>query len=156
MAHSSYHHAQRFNTLWTLMPVTSLVVAAVLWFSGDPQAQLGIGIVLSTTVVTLAIFGQLVVELRGDVLHWQFGWLGVPSWSLPLDQVQSCTTSTGLATGAGIRGTRQAREYTAALSSPGVRLLLKDGRSIFLGSPEPDRLAGFINARLPQAPSRRR
>ena len=63
MADTVYRHAQRFNTLWLLMPITSLVVAAVLWFSGDPQAQLGIGIVLSTTVVTLAIFGRLVVEL---------------------------------------------------------------------------------------------
>jgi hypothetical protein len=156
MADRSYFHAQPFTTLWTLMPVTSLGVAAVLWLTGDPQAQLGIGIVLSTTVVTLAVMGRLVIELRGDVLHWQFGWLGVPRGSLPLDQVLSCHTATGSASGAGIRGTRQAREVTAALSSPGVKLVLKDGRSLFLGSPEPDRLQRLITARLPHPPAQRR
>ena len=156
MADTVYRHAQRFNTLWLLMPITSLVVAAVLWFSGDPQAQLGIGIVLSTTAVTLGLFGRLVVEVRGDRLRWRFGWLGVPSWSLRFDEVQACEQAQGSASGAGIRGSRRAREYTAALSSPGVRLTLKDGRSLFIGSPEPDRLRSFITARLPETQARRR
>jgi hypothetical protein len=146
----AYQHAQTFTTLWTLMPVTSLVVAAVLWLTGDPQAQLGIGIVLSTTAVTLALFGRLVIEVHADRVRWQFGWLGVPSGSVPLGEVTAIETARGSASGAGIKGTRQDREYTAAMNSPGVRLRLKDGRSVLLGTPEPDRLRRFIEARVPR------
>lgn len=153
--HPAYRCAQPFTTLWTLMPVTSLVLAAVLWLGGGPQAQLGIGVVLSTTVVTLAVMGRLVVEVHADRVHWRFGWLGVPRWSLPLDQVVACEPARGSAGGAGIKGSRRDREYTAALASPAVRLRLQDGRSVLIGSPEPDRLRSFIEARLPAGASRR-
>ena len=58
----------------------------------------------------------------------------------------------GAAAGAGIKGTRRDREYTAAVASPGVKFMLKDGRSVFLGSPEPERLRAFVeaNQRMPQ------
>lgn len=145
-----YRTEQRFAALWTVMPLTSLVVAAVLWFTGDPNARLGIGIVLSTTVFTLVVLGRLVVQIRGDQLQWHFGWLGIPRWRQPLTDITGCEITQGSASSAGIKGTRQDREFTAALASPGVKFTLKDGRSVFLGSPEPERLRAFVEARLPE------
>lgn len=147
--HPSYQHVQLFTSLWTLMPLTSVGVALVLWLTGDPQAQLGVGIVLATTTLALAVFGRLVVEVAADSVRWQFGWLGLPRWTLPLAQIERCEPGRGCTTGAGIKGTRQHREYTAALGSSAVRLVLRDGRSILIGTPEPDRLRAFIEARLP-------
>ena len=147
---TSYRSEQRFAALWTVMPLTSLAVAAVLWFTGDPNARLGIGIVLSTTAFTLSVLGRLVVQIRGDRLLWHFGWLGIPRWELPLADITGCEVARGAAAGAGIKGTRQDREYTAAVASPGVKFTLKDGRSVLLGSPEPERLRAFVEARLPE------
>jgi hypothetical protein len=146
---TTYRSAQHFATLWTVMPLSSLVIAAVLWFTGDPNARLGIGIVLSTTVFTLLVMGRLVVQIRGEQLLWHFGWLGIPRWRLPLADITACEVARGTAAGAGIKGTRQLREYTAAVGSPGVRLTLKDGSGVFLGSPEPERLRAFLEARVP-------
>lgn len=146
---TTYRSEQRFNALWTVMPLSSLVIAGVLWFTGDPNARLGIGIVLSTTVFTLMVMGRLVVQIRGEQLLWHFGWFGIPRWQLPLAHIAACEVARGTAAGAGIKGTRQQREYTAAVGSPGVKLTLQDGSSVFLGSPEPDRLRAFLEARLP-------
>lgn len=148
---TTYRSEQRFAALWTVMPLSSLAIAALLWFTGDPNARLGIGIVLSTTAFVLTVLGRLVVQIRGDRLLWHFGWLGMPRWQLPLDDITGCEVTRGSAAGAGIKGTRQDREYTAAVASPGVKFLLKDGRSVFLGSPEPERLRSFVEARLPSA-----
>ena len=147
--HPSYRHAQPFTSLWTLMPFTSLAVASVLWLTADPHAQWGVGIVLVTTVLTLGVFGRLLVEVDATMLRWQFGWLGVPRWSLPLAQIERCGAARGSASGAGIKGSRRHREYTAALRSSAVRFVLKDGRSILIGTPGPDRLRAFVEARLP-------
>lgn len=149
---TAYRSEQRFGALWTVMPLSSLAIAVVLWLTGDPNARLGIGIVLSTTVFTLVVMGRLVVQIRGDHLQWHFGWLGIPRWALPLAHITACELARGSAAGAGIKGTRQQREYTAVMGSPGVRLTLQDGSRVFLGSPEPERLRAFLEARLPSLP----
>lgn len=148
-AHASYRHVQPFRALWVLMPLSSAVVALVLWGSGDPQARLGIGIVLVTTVVTLAVLGRLVIEVHADRVTWHFGWFGLPRWSLPLARIVRCEPGRGSPVGAGIKGTRRHRIYSAEIGGPALRLTLDDGRSITLGTPEPDRLRSFIEARLP-------
>ncbi len=147
---NSYRSEQRFSALWTVMPLSSLVIATVLWLTGDPNARVGIGIVLSTTAFTLTVLGRLVVQIHGNRLHWHYGWLGIPRWQLPLTDIRACEVTRGSAAGAGIKGTRKDREYTAAVASPGVKFMLKDGRSVFLGSTEPERLLAAVAPHLPE------
>jgi hypothetical protein len=54
--------------------------------------------------------------------------------------------------GAGIKGPRADRLYNATLGGPALRLTLHDGRVVTLGTPEPERLRAFIEARRPPAP----
>jgi hypothetical protein len=58
-------------------------------------------------------------------------------------------TSFGM--GSGIRGPVQHRLYNVTTGGPALRLHLRDGRTVTLGTPEPARLASFIEPRLPAA-----
>ena len=51
--------------------------------------------------------------------------------------------------GSGIKGPARHRRYTVTMGGPALRLHLHDGRSVTLGTPDPQRLASFVQARLP-------
>jgi hypothetical protein len=52
------------------------------------------------------------------------------------------------AMGSGIRGPAQHRLYNVTMGGTALKLHLRDGRTVTLGTPEPQRLAGFIAPRL--------
>jgi hypothetical protein len=58
---------------------------------------------------------------------------------------------TSFALGSGIRGPAQHRLYNVTMGGTALRLHLRDGRTVTLGTPEPARLASFIEPRLPAA-----
>jgi hypothetical protein len=50
---------------------------------------------------------------------------------------------------AALRGRSGNRVFNASIGGPALKLTLHDGRSITLGTPEPERLAAFLSARMP-------
>jgi hypothetical protein len=78
--------------------------------------------------------------------------VGWPRWQVPLaDIVQVQVTQTRALQGSGIKGSSANRLYNVTIAGPAVLLVLRDGRRVTLGSPEAERLAAFIQARLPAA-----
>lgn len=148
----SYRHVQPFRAMWLS---TLLVAAVVLWVSlrsSDPRAfAAAVLVVLPVHVALLLVFGRLVIALRASQLRWSFGFLGWPHWQLEIgDIVRVERTRSRWLQGAGVRGSAQHRIYNAATGGPGLRLHLRDGRTVFLGTPDDRRLAAFIEARLPR------
>jgi hypothetical protein len=86
--------------------------------------------------------------LRDGTLHWSFGYLGWPAWQLPLHEIARMDAGrTSVWRGAGIRGTLgQDRLYTVTVGGTALRLALHGGRSVTLGTPEPERLEAALRA----------
>ena len=152
-AQASYRHSQPFLAMWLSMPLPAVFVSAVALRGGDASLLQGAAIAWLVCLVGLASLGRLVIELREQELHWTFGYLGWPHWSLPLrdiEQMQCVRTSAWR--GAGIKGLGKDKLFTVSMGGPALRLILDGGRIVTLGTPEPERLRAFIEARRPPAP----
>lgn len=150
----SYRHTQ-VSTLTFVLTVlsTTAAVAAILW-RGHGDDFGGILIIGLTAIWVLLIFGRLTIEIHDGAVHWRFGFLPWPRWSVPLSEIRALApTHTKMAQGAGIRGGKRDRLYNVTLGGPALRIERQDGRVVTLGTPEPMRLAAFIDAR--RLPARR-
>lgn len=147
--HPSYRSTEWLVGLWAILPLTTALVLAAT--SQAPQPAWAQPLIAVTTLAPLLLLGRLVVELRGDTLHWRYGWLGWPRWHLALADIAAVRLARGPALHAGIQFNGRQRVYTARMGSPALELHTRDGRRILLGSPEPERLAQFIRVRLPEA-----
>jgi hypothetical protein len=147
---ASYRHVQPFTILWLVLPLGAVV--GMLGASAAPQAALPLAVATVLPCALLLLLGRLVIELRGQRLHWSFGFLGWPRWSVALDEIEHTEVTRPRAIqGAGIKGLRRNRLYNVTLGGPALRMTLRDGRTVTLGTPEPQRLAAFIAARKPAA-----
>ena len=149
MAHPAYRRSQLLWLLWVVLPGTALLT---WWLAGavqaEPRAQLAVAAVAASELLVLAGLGRFVVQVDGHTLRWHFGYLGWPHWQLPLADIRAVEVArSSWVEGWGIRRTKEGMLYNAR-GSGAVRLTLKDGRRLRLGSDEPDRLAAVIAARL--------
>ena len=152
-AQASYRHSQPFLAMWLSMPLPAVFVSTVALLGGDAGLLQGAAIAWLVCLVGLASLGRLVIELREQELHWTFGYLRWPHWSLPLrdiEQMQCVRTSAWR--GAGIKGLGKDKLFSVSIGGPALRLILGGGRIVTLGTPEPERLRAFIEARRPPAP----
>jgi hypothetical protein len=143
---NSYRSTQTMLGLWLILPLAATLVVVATWNAPPAWAR---ALTLVLTLASLLLFGRLVIELRGGTLHWRYGYLGWPCWHVALEEVVDIKLARGPSAHAGIQFNGRKRVFTASLGSPAVELTLRDGRRVLLGSPEPDRLARFIDARLP-------
>jgi hypothetical protein len=143
----SYRSTQALLGLWLILPLAATLVMAATWNAAPPGGR---ALTLALTLAPLVLLGRLVIELRGGTLHWRYGYVGWPRWHLAIDEISDINLTRGPSAHAGIQFNRRQRVFTASLGSPAVEFTLRDGRRVLLGSPEPDRLARFIQARLPQ------
>lgn len=148
--HASYRSTQPLVVLWIVMPLVQLLHLVELPRGGPAVAPLLIS--TASMVAVLLFLGRLVVEVDDRELRWRFGFVGWPRWRVPLQDIVALErVKSASAFSAGIRmGPGGERHYTARLGSPALRLKLRDGRTVMLGSPEPERLAAFIEARRPR------
>jgi hypothetical protein len=145
-AHASYRHVQPFTMLWLVLPACAVAVALAAWTS--PQARAALAFAIALPCALLILLGRLVIELRGDRLHWHFGFVGWPRWSVALDEIERIELTHARAIqGAGIKGLGRKRLFNVTMGGPALQLALRDGRTILLGTPEPQRLRGFIETR---------
>lgn len=144
----SYRHTQVNRLLFVLTMVSATAVVAGVLLRGDRDDLGGFLLIGLGVGWALLSLGRLVIEIHDGALHWRFGFLPWPHWSLPLaDITKMSPTQTTLAQGSGIRGKKRDRLYNVTLGGPALRLELQDGRVVTLGTPEPARLAAFIDAR---------
>jgi hypothetical protein len=143
----SYRHAQPFTVLWVLLPISFAFTLFMAWMS-NVMLAVELALLACLPLVLLLGLGRLVIELDGPALRWRFGWLGWPRWQVALADIVAVEKTRAPATaGSGIRVTRQGRLYNVTLGGPAVALTLRDGRRLLLGTPEPEKLAAFIEAR---------
>jgi hypothetical protein len=120
--------------------------------AGSGEALAGLLIMAASLGGSLLCLGRLVITVHAHELRWSFGYVGWPRWSVPWEQVTRVEpVRASFAWGSGIRGPAQHRLYNVTMGGPALRLHLRDGRTVTLGTPDPERLAGFIQARLPDA-----
>lgn len=145
MATPVYRHAQTYRALWWIVPLSMLV-----GLLSQLYAPRGTGVwwpaalmVAGTGVATLLFLGRLVVQLDDRSLSWSYGFVGWPRWRVTLADIADVEKHRLTGIGSGIRATRAGREYTAG-TGHAVRLTLRDGRRIVLGSDDHERLAALI------------
>ena len=147
----SYERAQTAWPLWIIMAITSGGLFALAGFGAhrDSEAPLVLGITaVAMPIAILLVFGRLVIAMDEAVLAWRFGFLPVPRWRLAISEIAAVNVArTNWLEGWGIHLTKQGWLYNATGFSA-VRLTLRDGRVLRLGTEEPQRLATFIRARL--------
>jgi hypothetical protein len=146
--HLAYRHVQTYTTLWLIDLAVAVITVPTVLASGGPDTQLGLLIVLATVLGLPLILGRLVVELDATHLRWHFGYLGWPAWSQPLAEIAITEVARAdVVYGSGIKGTPKNRQFNVTVRGPALRLHLHDGRKVTLGTPEPQRLQGFVDAR---------
>jgi hypothetical protein len=149
----SYRHTQVNTLMFVLTVLSSSAIAAAVMLRGDGDDLGGYLLIGLSAVWVLLTFGRLVIEIHDGALHWRFGFLPWPRWSLPLAEIKTLSpTQTTVAQGSGIRGAKRDRLYNVSLGGPALRIERQDGRVVTLGTPEPGRLASFVQARMPRRP----
>ena len=150
----AYRHVQTYRMLWVILLATAGFGGFMLPLekaAGAGEALGGLLIMAASLGGSLLCLGRLVIEVHADAVRWHFGYVGWPGWSVPLEQVIRIEPVRATwAWGSGIRGPSQHRLYNVTMGGPALRLHLRDGRTVTLGTPEPQRLASFIEARLPE------
>lgn len=145
----SYSHSQSLWPLWVILPIVCSSVAAEGLAAGGTDQAIALAFAIGLPVAALGLLGRLRIELDAHRLEWQFGYLGWPRWSVDLADVMSVEIiRTGWMDGWGIKRGREGWLYNAA-GFGAVRIRTHDGRSIRLGTDEPERLSSFLTARLP-------
>lgn len=133
--------------MWLMLPI----LAGVAMFAVKVhESALAVTPVLVFTIcaLILLLLGRLVTELRGDSLRWHYGWLGWPRWRVDLDDIVTVEPArSSWFEGWGIRTTGEGMLYNSS-GTQAVRLTLRDGRRLRLGTRDPQRLAQLLRDRL--------
>lgn len=147
-AKDDYRHTQPFVALWVLLPATALAVTAIAWRQRDAALLGTLLLTWGLCVSMLLVAGRMTIVLRGDALHWSFGYVGWPRWQIGVDEIARTDIGRPSAwRGAGAKGLGNNRLYNVSIGGPALQLTLHDGRRITLGAPEPDRLEAALKLR---------
>jgi hypothetical protein len=151
MRQAIYSRTQAVKVLWAILLPVTVGVAVSLLAERGAAAWPELAGLLAASAALMLVLGHFTVEVGEGRVEWRYGVLGWPRWQAALDQITGVEITTSHAReGWGIRRTKTGMLYNAH-GRQAVRLHLRDGRTLRLGSDEPERLAGFITARLPAA-----
>ena len=133
-----YRHTQ---VGWTLLGLLGAGLVGLTWLylAELPRPALPVLVLAAALAVLGYVFGSLTVEVEGGSLRWWFGpgWL---RWSRPLAAIASAERGrSSWWTGWGIRLTRFGWLYNVS-GFDFVKVTLANGRSIGLGTDDPDGL----------------
>lgn len=141
----AYRLVQLYVMLWVAalaIVVLGLLVLAPGLTEASGQALPGLLALVACVGGALLCLGRLVVEVHSRELRWSFGYVGWPAWTQPLAEVAGTqVVRTRFLRGAGIRGSIRHRFYTVRPGGLALCLHLHDGRTVTLGTPDPQRLA---------------
>jgi hypothetical protein len=136
--------------MWPLL-VVLLPLAAGLWAFGQMPQRTEAWLLPVVPVVLAMALGRLVTEVHGDRLVWRFGWLPWPRWQVELDDIVAVETArTRWIEGWGLRFTGEGMLYNAS-GTQAVRLTLRNGRRLRLGSQKSQHLVQVLQRRIQSA-----
>jgi hypothetical protein len=139
--------------MWLMFPILAGAALFTLKVhdsiaTSKPAASAPMGFALAVCALVLLVLGRLVTEVRGDSLRWHYGWLGWPRWRVDLDDIVAVEPArSSWLDGWGIRVTREGMLYNS-FGTRAVRLRLRDGRRLRLGSRDPQRLIQALQSRI--------
>ncbi len=135
-----YRHTQ---IGWTILAMLAGALALVIVVSLPAQAPTIVLITLAVLTLAALLFGSLTVSVDDTAVRWHFG-PGVWHKSLPLAEVADlCVIRTRWWYGWGIRISPHGWLYNVS-GLGAVAITRTDGRQVWLGSDEPERLAEAI------------
>lgn len=145
----SYSRSQTLWPLWVVLPGVAAMALILARQAPDGQAVWHLLVGVLPPLLILMALGRLRIQVDTQALEWRFGFLGWPRWRLVLADITKVeVVHTGWSDGWGIKRGREGWLYNAS-GFGAVRIRTHDGRSIRLGSDEPEKLASFVAARLP-------
>ncbi|MES2038933.1 MAG: hypothetical protein V4495_13955 [Pseudomonadota bacterium] len=148
MEHPVYVEKQWFRFLWIFMPLLTLFSMGTQILAGLPLAAWGMLSIPIINALVLLMLGCLTIRLDASHLTWRFGWLGWPVWKVALTDIQFAErTSTAFLEGLGIKKTAQGMLYNAT-GKLAIRLVLRNGKTLRLGTQDPQRLLSYLTPRL--------
>ena len=126
-----------------LVPVVVLV-----WYIRTPEVNWVAAAIAGVLVLVLLLFGSLTVEIAGGHVRIRFG-IGLIRKRWPLDGIESCrpVRNTWLY-GWGIRKIPGAWLYNVS-GLDAVELKLKSGKTVRIGTDEPQALSAALEKELP-------
>jgi hypothetical protein len=136
-----YEHTQRGTVVQIALLVGAAVCFALLHLV--PAPPFVAPLILVVVAVSAYMFSSLTVRIGDRALSWWFG-PGVFRKELPLAEIQTAeVTRTRLLEGWGIHKTGRGWLYNVS-GFDAVRITLRSGKSVLLGTDEPDRLRSAI------------
>jgi hypothetical protein len=148
----AYRHVQTYTAVWVILLMAAGFGGSTIYSaagSGSGDALIGLLVLALSLGGSLLCLGRLVITVHASELRWHFGYVRWPAWKLRLQDISQIEpVRPSFAIGSGIRGPAQHRLYNVTMGGPALKLHLRDGRTVTLGTPEPQRLAGFIAPRL--------
>lgn len=146
-----YQRRQWLKALWISLPIITLIVFA-FDFTGKSEQQFIYPLILlaSINVVVLLILSSFRITLNEQYLKWEFGYLGLPRWKLNYEDISKLEVCESTwYEGWGIRLTTEGMLYNAS-GKKALRIYKKNGKTLRLGTPEPDVLMRNIQNKLNQ------
>ncbi len=140
-----YRHTQVGRILIAVVALATLLAAPFVAMS---DGVLMLPVVLGAPVVGILLFGWLTVEIANGYLRFWFG-IGLIRRRIPLDRIAgiACTRSSWLY-GWGIHLTPRGWLYNIG-GLDAVEIRLTSGRTVLLGTDEPDALRAAIQQSSP-------
>jgi hypothetical protein len=141
-----YEHTQiGYTILGVVLPVGLLSLTPPLLF--DDGVGVGFGLSVGMMGVGVALFCSLTVRIADDTLVWYFGprfWRN----AVPTAKIEAVeTVQTSISNGWGIRQLREGWLYNVS-GFDAVRIEMRDGTTVFIGTDEPDRLVSVLDAEI--------
>lgn len=148
MTSTAYNRRQVLWGLWVVLPATAALTLVLAWPANGGAERAALAALVLGQLAVLAGMSHFELSVDAEAVRWRYGLFGWPNWTLPLADIRQVEPArSSWIEGWGIRRTKEGMLYNAR--GPGtVRLTLKDGRRLRLGSDEPERLAAIIAARL--------
>ncbi len=135
-----YRHTQVGRILITALALGALIAAPIVAMS---RGIVLLPVILGAPVVGILLFGWLTVEITDDHLRFRFG-IGLFRRSIPLDRIAGAVrTRSSWLHGWGIHLTPRGWLYNIG-GLDAVEIRLVSGRSLLLGTDEPDALCAAL------------
>ncbi|MFZ6656432.1 hypothetical protein [Undibacterium sp. TJN19] len=148
MEHPVYLERQWIVMIWIILPLVTLFSLGTQLLAG---VHIDTGLMLIAPLVNLLVLtllGRMTLSIDATHLRWSFGLFGWPAWNVALADIATAgATTTRWIEGRGIKKTSQGMLYNAS-GNAAIRITLRNGTSLRLGTQDPQRLLSYLLPRL--------
>ena len=143
MTYPAYEEKQWNLPLLGIVSLAGIVIPLLLHQHG-PVTWIGPAVLF----VVAVCFSSLTITLTENNLSWRFTVIRWSGWRIPLTEIASIEASqSNWLEGWGIKATRTGMLYNVS-GTAAIRLYLKNGKTLRLGTRDPQRWLSYLQARL--------